>query len=58
MTLAAFVLGMVLIFVPMDILLKISRDVEFLIFDAGVIGLLIRLRYSPLRVRVGISELC
>ncbi len=40
----AFVLGMVLIFVPMDIILEISGDVGVLVFTALVIGLLIRLR--------------
>jgi hypothetical protein len=40
----AFVLGMMLVFVPMDILLEISGDVGVLIYTAAIIGLLIRLR--------------
>ena len=40
----AFVLGMMLVFVPMDIILEISGDVGVLIFTAAIIGLLIRLR--------------
>jgi hypothetical protein len=40
----AFVLGIMLVFVPMDVLLEISGDVGVLVFTALVIGLLIRLR--------------
>lgn len=40
----AFVLGMMLVFVPMDVLLEISGDVGVLIYTAAIIGLLIRLR--------------
>ena len=40
----AFALGMVLIFVPMDIILELGGDVGVLVFTALVIGLLIRLR--------------
>jgi len=40
----AFVLGMMLIFVPMDIILEIGGDIGVLVYTALVIGLLIRLR--------------
>jgi hypothetical protein len=40
----AFVLGMILIFVPMDIMLEISGDVGVLVYTALIIGLLIWLR--------------
>jgi hypothetical protein len=40
----SFVLGMVLIFVPMDIALELSGDVGVLVYTALIIGLLIRLR--------------
>jgi hypothetical protein len=40
----AFVLGMMLVFVPMDVLLEIGGDVGVLIYTAAIIGLLIRLR--------------
>ncbi len=40
----AFVLGMMLIFVPMDIMLEIGGDVGVLVYTALIIGLLIRLR--------------
>ncbi len=40
----AFVLGIMLVIVPMDIVLEISGDVGVLVFTALVIGLLIRLR--------------
>jgi hypothetical protein len=40
----AFVLGMVIIFVPMDVMLEISGDVGVLIFTAFIIGLLMWLR--------------
>ncbi len=40
----SFVLGMMLVFVPMDALLEISGDVGVLVFTALVIGLIIRLR--------------
>jgi len=40
----AFVLGMTLIFVPMDIMLEISGDIGVLAFTALIIGLLIWLR--------------
>ena len=40
----AFVLGMLIFFVPMDIILEISGDVGVLVFPALVIGLLLRLR--------------
>jgi hypothetical protein len=39
-----FVLGMVSIFVPIDVLLELGGDVGVLVFTATVIGLLIRLR--------------
>jgi len=39
----AFVLGMVLIFVPMDIVLEINGDLGVLVLTALVIGLLVRL---------------
>jgi hypothetical protein len=39
-----FVLGMTLVFVPIDITLELSGDVGVLVFTAIVIGLLIRLR--------------
>jgi len=41
MTLAAFVLELVPMIVPMGILLEISGHVGFLIVTAGIIGLLI-----------------
>jgi hypothetical protein len=40
----AFVLGMMLIFIPMDIMLEISGDVVVLVYTALIIGLLIWLR--------------
>jgi len=40
----AFVLGIMLVFVPMDIILELSGDLGVLVFTALVIGLLIRLR--------------
>jgi hypothetical protein len=40
----AFVQGMMLVFIPMDVLLEISGDVGVLISTAAIIGLLIRLR--------------
>ena len=40
----AFVLGMMLIFVPMDIILEIGGDIGVLVYTALVIGLLIWLR--------------
>jgi hypothetical protein len=40
----AFALGMMFIFVPMDIMLEIGGDVGVLIFTVFVIGLLIWLR--------------
>jgi hypothetical protein len=39
-----FVLGMTLVFVPIDVTLELSGDVGVLVFTAIVIGLLIRLR--------------
>jgi hypothetical protein len=39
-----FVLGMTLVFVPIDVALELSGDVGVLVFTAIVIGLLIRLR--------------
>jgi len=39
-----FVLGMTLIFVPIDAILELSGDVGVLVFTAAVIGLLLRLR--------------
>jgi hypothetical protein len=44
-----FVLGMVLVFVPMDIILEISGDLGVLVFTAVIIGLLIRLRQRAKR---------
>jgi hypothetical protein len=40
----AFVLGMTLIFIPMDIMLEVSGDVGVLVYTALIIGLLFRLR--------------
>jgi hypothetical protein len=40
----AFVLGMTLIFIPMDIMLEISGDVGVLVYTAVIMGLLIWLR--------------
>jgi hypothetical protein len=40
----AFVLGMTLIFIPMDIMLEISGDIGVLVYTAVIIGLLIWLR--------------
>jgi hypothetical protein len=40
----AFVLGMMLIFIPMDIMLEISGDIGVLVYTGLVIGLLIWLR--------------
>ncbi len=40
----AFVLGMTLIFIPMDIMLEISGDFGVLVYTALIIGLLIWLR--------------
>jgi hypothetical protein len=40
-----FVLGMVSIFVPIDVLLELGGDVGVLVFTATVIGVLIRLRH-------------
>jgi len=40
----SFVLGVLFVFVPMDIILEISGDVGVLVFTALVIGLLVRLR--------------
>ncbi|HYU87640.1 MAG TPA: hypothetical protein VEL52_02965 [Candidatus Bathyarchaeia archaeon] len=40
----AFVLGMMLIFVPIDIILEIGGDIGVLVHTALVIGLLIWLR--------------
>jgi hypothetical protein len=45
----AFVLGMTLIFIPMDILLEISGDAGVLVYTALIIGLLIRLRQRAKR---------
>ena len=39
-----FVLGMTLVFVPIDVTLELSGDFGVLVFTAIVIGLLIRLR--------------
>ena len=39
-----FVLGIMSIFVPIDVLLELGGDVGVLVFTATVIGLLIRLR--------------
>jgi hypothetical protein len=45
-----FVLGMILVFVPIDIALELSGDVGVLVFTAIIIGLLIRLRQRSQRV--------
>jgi hypothetical protein len=45
----AFVLGMILIFIPMDIMLEISGDLGVLIYTALIIGLLIWLRHRVKR---------
>lgn len=46
----AFVLGIMIVFVPMDILLELSGDVGVLVFTALVIALLIRLRQRAKQV--------
>ena len=46
----AFVLGMIIIFVPMDLLLEISGDVGVLAYTALIFGLLIWLRQRIRRV--------
>ena len=40
----AFVLGMIIIFVPMDLMLEIGGDVEVLVYTALIFGLLVWLR--------------
>jgi hypothetical protein len=40
----AFILGMTLIFIPLDIMLEISGDIGVLVYTALIFGLLIRLR--------------
>jgi hypothetical protein len=40
----AFILGMMLIFIPLDIMLEISGDIGVLVYTALIIGLLIWLR--------------
>jgi hypothetical protein len=46
-----FVLGMTLIFVPIDVLLELSGDFGVLVFTAAVIGLLIRLHQRSQHVQ-------
>jgi hypothetical protein len=47
----AFVLGIMLVIVPMDIVLELSGDLGVLVFTALVIGLLIRLRQRAKQTR-------
>jgi hypothetical protein len=53
----AFALGMMIIFVPMDVILELGGDAGVLIFTATIIGLLFLLRqrakraYNPLPIR-------
>jgi hypothetical protein len=53
-----FVLGMTLIFVPIDVLLELGGDVGVLVFTATVIGLLIRLhqRFKHVEKSLAVSH--
>ena len=50
-----FVLGMVFIFVPMDIILEISGDVGVLVYTTLIIGLLIWLRQRAKQANSSLS---